>query len=249
MVQESIGIVLKSIPYSESSLISRIFTPEFGKVSIIARGAKKTKGGNSAMLEPMNIVEFQMNFNESKDLQILREISIHQNLSTIRANIKKMAIGLVMVEILDKTTHQFDPAPILYRLIESSISELNNLDIPDMALFIFYLIQFSKYSGFNPVSATCHNCDRELSSAFYNLQSGFLDCENCRNVDSLNFDSDTFLLMKQISNTHIKKLNDIKILEDMLQIIEKYLLRFMEFHLHGMHNIKSLTFLNSVITK
>ena len=249
MVQESVGVVLKSVPYSESSLISRIFTPEFGKISIIARGAKKTKGGSSAMLEPMNIVEFQMNFNESKDLQILREISINQNLSRIRANIKKMAIGLVMVEILDKTTHQYDPAPILYRLIESSISELNISNIPNLALFIFYLIQFSKYSGFNPVSESCHNCDRELSNAFFNLQSGFLDCENCRNVDSFNFDSSTFLLMKQISNTHIKKLKNIKILEEMLQIIERYLLRFMEFHIHGMHNIKSLTFLNSVLGK
>ena len=109
MVQESSGIILKSIPFSESSIISRVFTPDFGKISLIARGAKKSKSGSSAMLEPMNIVEFQMNFNESKDLQVMRDISIQHNLSTIRTNIKKMATGLVIVEILDKTSHQLDP--------------------------------------------------------------------------------------------------------------------------------------------
>ena len=58
MVMEATGIVLKSIPYSESSLISRIYTHEFGKISLITRGAKKARGGKAGMLQPMNIIEF-----------------------------------------------------------------------------------------------------------------------------------------------------------------------------------------------
>ena len=76
MVQESLGVVLKSISYSESSLISRIYTPEFGKISVMSRGSKKAKGGKAGMLEPMNLIEFQMNFKESKNLQILQCIHI-----------------------------------------------------------------------------------------------------------------------------------------------------------------------------
>ena len=59
MVKESLGVVLKSIPYSETSLISRIYTSEFGKISIISRGAKKRR--NSGILEPLNLIEFQIN--------------------------------------------------------------------------------------------------------------------------------------------------------------------------------------------
>ena len=249
MLKGSIGIILKSIPYSESSIISRIFTPNFGKISIISRGAKKANNGKFAMLEPMNIVEFQMNFNESKDLHTLHEISIKYNLSKIRTNIKTMALGLVMIEILDKTSHQSDPAPILYRLLESSIIKLNNPNNKNRLLFIFYLLQFSKYSGFSPVSNNCHNCENELSSAFYNIKSGFLDCKNCQSVESLNINSNTFLLMKKISKTHIKSLNEIEFFENTLELIKKYLIKFMEFHIHGMQNIKSLTFLNSIMHK
>ena len=88
-----------------------------------------------------------------------------------------------------------------------------------------------------------------LSNAFYNKKNGFLACKNCQSIDSIFLDCDIFLLIKEISKTNIKNLNDILIMENMLQIIEKYLLRFMEFHLHGMHNIKSLSFLNSVLIK
>lgn len=246
MVQESIGVVLKSISYSESSIISRIYTPEFGKISVIAKGAKKPKGGKSAMLEPMNLIEFQMNFKDSKDIQTLREISILHNLSSIRNTIQKMAVGLVMVEILDKTTHNLDPSKILYRLIEKSLRSLDQSKINNILLFNFFLIQFSKYSGFNPIPNHCHNCNNILKNAFYNNQSGFLDCFNCRSIDSLEIDVDIFLYLMLLSTTHIDQLDSIQFEEDKVKLIEKYLFQFMEFHLLGMRNIKSLKFFKEV---
>ena len=66
-----------------------------------------------------------MNFNESRDLQILREVSIKQNLANIRSDIQKMAVGLVMVEILDKTTQAMDNSEILFRLIQKSLLTLD----------------------------------------------------------------------------------------------------------------------------
>ena len=52
MYKEYKGIILKSIPYSESSIISRIYTPDLGKISTMALGAKKNK--KATVLEPMN---------------------------------------------------------------------------------------------------------------------------------------------------------------------------------------------------
>ena len=37
------AIILKNIPYKESSVISRVFTYEHGKISVIFKGAKKGK--------------------------------------------------------------------------------------------------------------------------------------------------------------------------------------------------------------
>jgi len=246
MVQESLGVVLKSISYSESSLISRIYTPEFGKISVMSRGAKKAKCGKAGMLEPMNLIEFQMNFKESKELQILQEISIVQNLSTIRNDIQKLAIGLVMVEILDKTTHNLDPSQILYRLIEKSLLVLNNSSTNNIKLYIFYLIQFSKYSGFNPVPTHCNNCNNSLDIAFYQIQNGFVNCTNCNSFDSLELEQNNFNYLLELTSTHIDYLNGIDCSIEQLHFFEKYLIQFMEFHLVGMRNIKSLKFLKEV---
>ena len=41
------AIVLKNTPYKESSIISRLFTRESGKISTIFKGAKKNKLGHA----------------------------------------------------------------------------------------------------------------------------------------------------------------------------------------------------------
>ena len=246
MVKEATGIVLKSISYSESSLISRIYTKEFGKISVMARGAKKAKGGKAGMLEPMNIVELQINLNESRDLQILREISIKQNLSHIRSNIQKLAIGLVMVEILDKTTQANDQSEILYRLIQKSLITLDNNSNNHLTLMLFYHLQYSKYSGFNPIQEHCHQCSDVLTEANLHSQNGYLYCKNCNHNDGIYLSNDNLNLLKLLSSTHINDLQSIEINSKMVQVLEKYLIQFMVFHLQGMHNIKSLNFLNEV---
>ena len=57
MICQSQAIVLNKINYSNSSLICKIFTVEFGKVSIIAKGARKKTSPNSALLQPLNIID------------------------------------------------------------------------------------------------------------------------------------------------------------------------------------------------
>jgi len=248
MVLGATGIVLKSTPYSESSLISRIYTHEFGKISLITRGAKKARGGKAGMLQPMNIIEFQMNFNESRDLQILREVSIKQNLANIRSNIQKMAVGLVMVEILDKTTQAMDISEILFRLIQKSLLTLDSQELNYLIILLFYKVQFAKYSGFNPIPEFCNHCNKTFNQAYYNPQNGFLFCTNCINMDGLELPEIIFQMLKKLSVTHIDELNSIEINSDSILTIEKYLTQFMIYHLNGMYNIKSLKFLNEVFS-
>ena len=44
------AIILKNTPYKESSVISRLFTYDYGKVSVIFKGAKKSKNNISAII-------------------------------------------------------------------------------------------------------------------------------------------------------------------------------------------------------
>jgi len=88
------AIILKVTPYSETSLIVRILTQEIGKVTVIAKGARRPKSGFSAMLDPMNLVHCHFYYKDSRDIQTLKEVSISSSSSIIRTSLLKLSLGL-----------------------------------------------------------------------------------------------------------------------------------------------------------
>ena len=70
------AIVLKNTPYKESSIISRLFTRESGKISTIFKGAKKNKNNIAGIIEPGNIIN--ITFYNKSNLKIAKETKLMQ---------------------------------------------------------------------------------------------------------------------------------------------------------------------------
>ena len=73
------AIVLKRIPYSDTSLICRLFTKERGKVTILAKGVWKPKNYFGALLEPTNHIHIQYYHKNGRDIQLLKNANFIQN--------------------------------------------------------------------------------------------------------------------------------------------------------------------------
>ena len=121
MFINSSAIVLKAIPFSDTSLICRLFTKEKGKISIIAKGARRKKNPLVSILECGNIIRLQYIFKESRDIQLLKEASFSYNIYNIRDNLEKLLTLYTIVEIMDKTTHPFISGRV--SLLPSKITE------------------------------------------------------------------------------------------------------------------------------
>ena len=67
------AIILKTIPYGDSSIIFRIFTENHGKVSVIAKGARRPKKPLGLFLEPMNHIYLQYYYKNTREIQILKD--------------------------------------------------------------------------------------------------------------------------------------------------------------------------------
>ena len=107
------AIVLKRIPYSDTSLICRIFTEDWGKVTILAKGVLRPKNVTGALLEPVNHIHIQYYNKSNRDIQILKNANFIQQYSTIRNNLSRIILGLAIVEIIDKATLECNPC-LLY---------------------------------------------------------------------------------------------------------------------------------------
>ena len=94
------AIVLKTAPYSESTLIVWLLTREEGVARVIAKGARRIKGRNSAALDLMSHVHVSLRMPARDGLGILRSVDLKGTWSFLRSDLKRFAFASVALEIL-----------------------------------------------------------------------------------------------------------------------------------------------------
>jgi DNA repair protein RecO len=102
MILETEAIVLVVRKYSDTSKIAVMFSKEFGKISILAKGAfnAKSKFGG---LEPLSYVSISFYKKPSSDLHLLKSIELVKPFNKITKNYDALVSGLVAAEIVNAT--------------------------------------------------------------------------------------------------------------------------------------------------
>lgn len=147
------GIVLHTIPYSETSIIAKIFTEELGLQSYIIKGARKAKSKTKAgLFQPLSLLDMVVYHKETKQLNFIKEIKIDQAYQSLHTDIRKSTVLLFISELLAKSIKEEEQNKELYRYIHDSLISFDKTD----QLIPFFHILFSslltKHLGFFPQS-------------------------------------------------------------------------------------------------
>ena len=88
MIKKVEGIIVKEIPYKETSKILTVLTKD-GMIGIISKGCKRIKSPLSAVSNKLSYGVFHINYREN--LSTLIEVDIIDTLSQIRKDITKIS--------------------------------------------------------------------------------------------------------------------------------------------------------------
>jgi DNA repair protein RecO (recombination protein O) len=161
MKKTDFGILLKRIPYSETSLVLSIFTLSEGKKSFIFQGAKKKKGIVLLPLSPIEITYFQR---DDSQLGKISETALIQTFETIPFHPIKSTIIFFKVEVLQTILHEGVKDEQLFRFIKNELHWLDQTD--DLTNYpIYWLLELTKYLGFFPLKPI-------HKTPFFDLQNG-----------------------------------------------------------------------------
>lgn len=93
MTQSTRGIVLRYYPYSESSIIVKIFTENFGLQSYIVKGIRARKSKTKiAIFQPLTLLEFVAYRKENKSIHHLKEPRVPFHFQSIPVDLHKRSI-------------------------------------------------------------------------------------------------------------------------------------------------------------
>jgi DNA repair protein RecO len=146
MLVSTEGIVLRQFPFSDTSIIVKIFTRDYGLVGFIVKGAKSKKNAKAQLFKPVNLLAISFYQRDNQGLKQIREAQLLFAPEAQNFGIYKSAITMFMVELINHTVPEDSGQPDIekYNFIASSIQYLR--DHPLNAHF--YLSFMYRYSGF-----------------------------------------------------------------------------------------------------
>lgn len=114
--------ILHRRPYRDSSLLLEVLTAEQGRISLVARGARRRARGGSggALLQPFT--PLLLSFSGRSELKNLTAAEAAGRPLPLRA--ERMFSGLYLNELLVRLLHRHDPHPQLFAAYATSLGEL-----------------------------------------------------------------------------------------------------------------------------
>lgn len=237
MLLKTEGIVLRTIKYRETSVISDIYTAEKGLLSVLANGVRKQKSRmGAALFQPSSIVDIVLYYKESSKLHRLKEIKITTPLFSINEKIKKIAIAQFIIEISKKTATNQDPSPHLFSFIRNHLIQLENTPSPDSLQPLKFLLELCPFLGITP------DFDR-IRNGFFDMKEGTTVITQPNHPHFLSPEKASILM--DISKSEICP--SVK-LEDRREILSA-MLDYYKIHIDGMKELNSPEILRIILER
>lgn len=240
------GIVLKSVTYKENDLILTIFSRKLGKISAIARGAKKSK---SSLLSSSQIFAYS-NFTLKREGNMYRvtQSEIIKSFYNLSYNFEAFSYATYILKLIDNFMIDNQPNNRLFVLLAQSLYLFSEENIDMEYVTLCFELKFLDYIGFRPIVNTCVNCyNNDFKNPVFNIYEGGILCEKCSSnfEHNLRLNITTVKLMDYILKNDLLSCSKAKVSKYLINELSKILKIYINEYL-GKTNEKSLNVLKSL---
>ncbi|MEQ8785015.1 MAG: DNA repair protein RecO [Pirellulaceae bacterium] len=180
--EKSTAIVLRVIDFSETSCVVTLFTRDFGKISALAKGARRPKGPFEAALDLLAVCRIVFLHKASDALDLLTEAKLERRFRAGSRSLSRLYAGYYLAELLRDLTDEGDPHPELYDAADGALAALDD-DMDAAALVLRFELTALKVLGHLPSLADCAACGEPAPPEGripFGLPAGGVLCRNCR---------------------------------------------------------------------
>ncbi len=147
------AIILSRRDFSESDRLLTLFTPQYGKIRAIAKGARKPSAKLSGHVELF--ARSDCVIHRGRNLDILTQAELIDPYLGLRDHLGRGAYANYVAELLDRfTADEEEDGPALFLLLHETLSRIADAEDPRLAARFFEL-QLLDLVGFRPELLEC----------------------------------------------------------------------------------------------
>jgi len=172
------GIVVRHAAVGERDKIVTLLTPDRGKVSAVAKSARRPGSSLGPCLETLSHGRYHCIRRRSTDLIVQAESL--DSFPSLMADLWRTSCGLYIAELIDASTVEGAPGPAVFDLMLSVLREIDRAGCDDTVLRYFEL-RLLDTLGFCPSLKKCVHCGTSLQPVENGLSSslGGVVCSDC----------------------------------------------------------------------
>lgn len=201
--------MIRETTYKENDKIITLLTDSLGKISCIARGAKKTNSPILANAQYLVYSEFVLY--KSKNFYYVNNAEVINTFYNLRVDFDKLTPIFELTRILNNVTDENQDTEKILKLFLNTIYVMDKSD-KDLNFFVStFKIKLFGLLGFAPRTTTCSNCNDPLENnvIYYDYVSNKFLCENCTDSDKrryIKISKATLIAIRYILASDIKKI-------------------------------------------
>lgn len=243
------GIVLSISDHGESDKIVTFYSPDLGKATAIAKGAKRSKKRFVNKLEEFSLLEMLYNPPKKEGLLFLHEAELENAFLSLRNTYPRYVAAAFAGELTLCFTREQDPDPFMFSLLLWALEGLDNNRDPLEICALFHL-RILGAAGYQPILEKCGFCGETVRAGHdYSLHpgGGSLVCGACRSVMKGVTSAISVQTLKFLSHAQRVDLGNLgrlrlagRNIEEALDILHRYTLHLLQHEIHSWRQVKDL---------
>ncbi|MBO4854258.1 MAG: DNA repair protein RecO [Oscillospiraceae bacterium] len=173
------GLILRETETKETDKILTVLTPDMGKISLVARGARRKNSPLAASCQLLAYSELTL-YRRGAWLY-LSEASTVELFGGLRGDIERLALASYFAELTESVTGEDQPAGEVLPLLLNALYALGVLGKDPALVKPVFELRLMALSGFEPLAECCGVCGRsEPESPMLDVVQGTVHCAACR---------------------------------------------------------------------
>ncbi|MBN1994832.1 MAG: DNA repair protein RecO [Anaerolineae bacterium] len=168
------ALILRRADFGEADRLLTVFTPERGKLRLLAKGVRKTTSRKAGHVELFMLTD--MLVAQGRTWDIISQAEIVEPYRHLRDDLDKTGHAYYLAELVDRFTEEHDPNQPLFELLAVTLAHLGHSDDPFITLRYFE-VRLLSLAGYQPQLFFCVACNKALEPVenyFHSADGGML---------------------------------------------------------------------------
>lgn len=227
------AILLRRLDYGDYDLILTFLSLQRGKISLIAKFAKKSKKRFAGVLELFSLIEVVAATGKRRGLPVLQEAALKSPYSAIRNDITKTAYASYWCDLVYNWLEENQKQTQIYYLLKHVLGALDQ-DAADAAeLSALFQVRLLFLSGHRPNLRHCARCRKGLETiethqVVFDMTKGAILCPECTSGSGgrIRLSKGTIKQLIWFENEDLKKASRVRFgtqaLKESIELLEAF---------------------------